>query len=88
MATLNVPTKACRGITVEGVSYDADRNGRLHVANERHARILRESAECFSVSAPPKRLGWICTVCSFATWFKTCGRCGGPCDKEQTNGKG
>lgn len=78
-----MPQRQCLGIDVRGRgTVNADRNGFVNVDDRRTAEALIANGGCFPVSNQPRAAGFVCTLCGFATWFKKCGRCGGPCEKE------
>jgi hypothetical protein len=84
-----MPDGAVRGVDMEGArtgahmgSYTPGRDGTVTVDNPRHIKALRD------LGAFPANLGgrtsggYRCPDCGFAAFIKTCGRCGGTCEKE------
>jgi len=89
MARMCLPDGAVRGVDIEGArtgarlgSYTPGRDGTVTVDNPRHARALREMGAFPANLGGRTRGGWRCTACGFAAFIKTCGRCGGTCEKE------
>jgi hypothetical protein len=79
---LNMPQKQCKGIEFGGRSYDATKSGSITVDDPKAAKALMAVGGCFPASNTPKAKGRMCTDCGFTTWFTTCGRCGGRCERE------
>lgn len=79
-----MPDRACKSVDVEGVRYQGGADGTVEVDNPRHARRLIREAEAFVASGRTAAApgGYVCTACSFRSFFTTCGRCGGACSKE------
>jgi hypothetical protein len=77
MARMLSPDDACKGVDVQGASYDGN---VINVSNPAHARRLREGGytDASISGAPARAAGYRCTVCAFRGWFTTCGRCGSP----------
>jgi hypothetical protein len=83
---LAMPDSAVRGVTIEGARTGRETRyaGRIvDVANPQHERALRDLG-CFPVTAGgvTRAAGRVCTVCGFGSFFTTCSRCGGVCEKE------
>lgn len=84
---LAMPDGAVMGIQIEGArtgattSYD----GRIvDVDNRQHLKALREyGAFPVNVGGRTVAAGYRCT-CGFASFFKTCGRCGDTCAREES----
>lgn len=81
---LAMPDSAVTGINVQGAHtgrttrYD----GRIvTVTNPQHQRALR-GLGAFPINLGGQPAGGYRCTCGFASFFKTCSRCGGPCDKE------
>lgn len=88
MTRLAMPDSACKSVDVpvgggRKVRYQPDASGSVEVSNPRHARLLREQAECFIATGHtiPRTGGYICESCSFRAVFTTCSRCGGVCSR-------
>lgn len=81
------PDGAVAGMEVKGAQTGrvARYNGRImDVDNPSHAKVLlAEGAFPVSLSGRTSRtLGFRCPACGFGSYLKTCGRCGGQCEKE------
>lgn len=88
MARLCLPDGAVRGIDVQGAqlgttaSYNAGRDGTVTVDNPMHERALRDLGAFSANLGGRTRGGYRCTACGFSAFIKSCGRCGGTCEKE------
>jgi len=81
------PDGAVAGMEVKGAQtgHVTRYNGRImDVTNPQHVKaLLAEGAFAASLSGTAQRTdGYRCPACSFGSFFKTCGRCGGECEKE------
>ena len=81
------PDGAVAGMEVKGAQtgHVTRYNGRImEVSNPMHAKaLLAEGAFAASLSGTTQRShGYRCPTCTFGSFFKTCGRCGGECKKE------
>ena len=84
---LAAPSGAVAGMEVKG-----EQTGRItrypgrimNVENPMHVKALTaEGAFPVSLSGGTRRdLGYRCPSCGFGSFLKTCGRCGGTCEKE------
>lgn len=88
MTRLCLPDGAVRGIDIQGAqtgtttSYTAGRDGTVTVDNPQHEKALRQyGAFPANLGGRPARGGYRC-ACGFASYVKTCSRCGGTCEKE------
>lgn len=68
---------------INGTRY-GQRDGYFYMRPD-HAATHQVSANV--PASPPagpigRRAGFRCTQCGFGTFFKTCGRCGAPCERE------
>lgn len=87
MTRLAMPDGAVRGVTIDGARTGRSRTyaGRIvDVANPQHEKALRDLG-CFPVGTALGRssaAGRVCTACGFGSFFVTCSRCGGTCEKE------
>lgn len=80
MALLS-PDKACVGVDIGRTRYDGT---RLTDVPPAHAALLRQAGYVESGPAGPARsAGYVCPRCGFHAHFKTCGRCGGPCQRPE-----
>ncbi len=83
---LCMPDKACVGISVENAQTGrkTSYNGRIvDVTNPMHQKALRaEGAFPASLLGARPAGGFRCAVCSFASFFRICGRCGAECERE------
>jgi len=91
MARLCLPDGAVRGVDIEGArtgvrtgSYTPGRDGAVTVDNPRHIRALRELGAFPANLGGRTRGGYRCDGCGFGSFFTTCSRCGGACQKETT----
>jgi hypothetical protein len=75
-----VPQAAIAGIDHGGRRYIA-KDGILDVPSH-VARDLVKHDECFYPANQPRGAeGFICQACGFHGFFRTCGRCGGACER-------
>lgn len=82
---LAMPDGAVRGIEVEGArtGTTATYSGPIvEVTNRHHERALRELGAFPANIGGRPRGGYRCADCGFGSFFTTCSRCGGTCDKE------
>jgi hypothetical protein len=82
------PDGAVAGMEVKGAQTGrvTRYNGRImDVDNPSHAKaLLAEGAFPVSLTGrTSSSVGYRCPACGFGSYLKTCGRCGGPCEKEQ-----
>lgn len=83
MPRLLSPDDACISVDVpfgRARRYD----GRsIEVTDSQHARALRQAGYTVAdvSGSPAKASGFICPGCGFKGFFKTCGRCGGACER-------
>lgn len=89
MARICLPDGAVRGVDFEGArtgarlgSYTPGKDGTVTVDNPRHIRALREMGAFAANLAGRTRGGYRCATCSFGSFFKSCSRCGGTCERE------
>jgi hypothetical protein len=89
MARMCLPDGAVRGIDIEGArtgasmgSYTPGKDGTVTVDNPRHIKALREMGAFAANLGGRARGGYRCVTCSFGSFFKSCSRCGGTCEKE------
>lgn len=81
MSRMLAPDDACKGVDVpfgRGRKYDGN---IINVTDPMHTRALRAAGytDAATAGAPAKTAARRCTTCSFASFFTTCGRCGGSC---------
>lgn len=81
------PDGAVAGMEVKGAQTGRVTKypGRImEVNNPMHVKaLLSEGAFPASLSGrTASGLGYRCTACGFGAFLKTCGRCGGTCEKE------
>jgi hypothetical protein len=88
MARMCLPDGAVRGIDFEGArtgartgSYTPGKDGTITVDNPRHIKALREMG-AFAANLGGRTSGGFRCECGFGSYFKTCSRCGGTCEKE------
>lgn len=89
MARLCLPDGAVCGVDIEGArtglrtgSYTPGRDGTVTVDNPQHEKALRELGAFSANLGGRTRGGFRCVDCGFSAFIKTCGRCGGTCEKE------
>ena len=86
MDIVKVPAEDRRQVQTDigGVRYAA-RDGYFQMP-ETHAKLHRQAGDlpASSPAAGPlgRSVGYRCTGCGFGSVFTTCGRCGGPCERE------
>lgn len=83
MARMLSPDDACIGVDVPTTRGTARYDGRtIDVTNPVHARALKAVGytDASVAGAPARSTPRRCTACSFASFFTTCGRCGGSCN--------
>lgn len=91
MTRLCLPDGAVRGVDIQGAytgattAYTAGRDGTVTVTNPQHERALRELGAFPANLGGRPRGGYRCEPCGFGSYFKTCGRCGGTCEKEESD---
>lgn len=54
----------------------------IDVADPAHARDLRRAGYTPAGLGTARGAGFRCGACGFGGWFRTCGRCGGTCERE------
>ena len=61
------------------------RDGGIVTVSDRDARVLKQEGytEASAGGITARTVGRRCTGCGFGSFFATCSRCGGPCEKEQ-----
>lgn len=66
-----------------GARYKRGKDG-LFDMKDSDAKALAKGGGFFpSLAGSTRRdVGFRCTACGFGTYTKTCGRCGGPCERE------
>lgn len=84
---LAAPSSTVAGMEVKGAQtgHVTRYNGRImDVQDPMHIKALRsEGAFPVSASGGARRsIGYRCGVCGFGSFIKTCGRCGGACERE------
>lgn len=83
MPRLLSPDDACVQVNVpfgRGQQY----TGRtIDVTDPGHIRALKSAGYTMAGTAgsPARTGGYRCTGCGFSAFFKTCGRCGGACER-------
>ena len=77
-----MPQGAVAGFDHPRVGRINARNGIVNVPDD-VARDLIRFNECFPAADIPKAAGFICDDCGFHGYFRTCGRCGGTCERPQ-----
>ena len=67
----------CLGATsgTTGKSYDADRQGFIHVEDSRDVATLRSGGYHIAVGVPKFSQYWVCDDCGFHAVFNHCSRC-------------
>lgn len=80
------PDGAARQVDVGGRRYST-KDGVYQMRPD-HARMLRAAGGFVPAlnGAVPRTAGFRCPACGFGALFITCGRCGGRCEKEKTDG--
>lgn len=80
---LAMPDKGCVSVDVpighgRSVRYQPDSSGSVEVSNPKHARWLRQGADCFIATGHtvPRTGGYPCASCGFGSLFVRCSRCG------------
>lgn len=88
MARMCLPDGAVRGVDIEGArtgarmgSYTPSGDGTVTVDNPRHIKALREMG-AFPANLGGRTSGGFRCICGFGSYFKTCSRCGGTCERE------
>ena len=84
MPRLLSPDDACIGVDVPTYGGKASYNGRtIDVSDPSHVKALRAVGyvPAAVAGAPARTGGYRCTGCGFSAFFKTCGRCGGACER-------
>lgn len=83
MREIMAPAKACKQVDgLSGVRYTA-KDGR-YLMSDRDAKALKDAGGFFPNALggrTRKQDGFICLDCGFKTWFSTCSRCQGECEK-------
>jgi hypothetical protein len=89
MAQMCLPDGAVKGVDIEGArtgarlgSYTPGRDGTVTVDNPRHIKALREMGAFAANLGGRTRGGYRCPTCNFGSFFKTCSRCSGTCQRE------
>jgi hypothetical protein len=83
MSRLLSPDDACKGVDVpfgRGQRYDGN---VINVSDPVHARALKAAGyTAAAISGGPARTsGYRCADCNFASFFRTCSRCGASCER-------
>lgn len=65
------------------IRYVPDKSGVYHVS-DRDAKLLVEYGGFIQpdMGMGKRSEGYRCGGCGFGSWFKTCSRCGGECERE------
>lgn len=84
MAKLNVAQSLCAGIDHGGRRYMADRRGQVDVPDAAVPFLKREMGLFEPNRAGARTPGFICQACGFHALIRTCGRCGGTCERPET----
>ena len=74
----------CKEVEVGGRVYRTGRDGLFDMP-ERAARVTvaQEGGQWPALSGITRRgQGFVCASCGFGSWFRTCSRCGGECERE------
>lgn len=74
----------CKEIEVGGRIYRRSKGGLFDMP-EKAARITiaQEGGQLPALSGTTRSgIGYHCQVCGFGSWFTTCSRCGGNCQRE------
>ena len=82
MPRLLSPDDACVQVDVPTVGGNRRYSGTtIDVTDSRHADVLKAVGYTAADvrGAPSRADGFTCTECSFQSFFKVCGRCGGDC---------
>jgi len=80
MSRLLSPDSAC--VEVDAPSGRRYRGRVLDVADGADARALRAAGYTPAGLGTPRSAGFVCG-CGFRGWFRTCGRCGAACTREE-----
>jgi hypothetical protein len=78
------PDDACISVDVPTYGGKARYNGRtIDVSDPSHARALKAIGYTVAGTAqgPARSGGYRCLECGFSAFFKSCGRCGGLCER-------
>lgn len=84
MSRLLSPDDKCLGVDVPYGRRHGSYNGTvIDVTDPLHARLLKKAGYTSAdvSGSPAKASGFICPGCGFKGFFKTCGRCGGACER-------
>lgn len=84
MARMLSPDDACISVDVPTYAGKARYNGRtIDVSDPSHARALKAVGYTVAGTAqgPARSGGFRCADCNFASFFRTCSRCGASCDR-------
>lgn len=80
MPRLLSPDTACIEVDTKRRRY---KGTTIEVNDARDERDLRAAGYTVAsvAGAPAKSSTWTCTACAFRGFFRTCGRCGGVCQR-------
>ena len=66
-----------------GARYRRDKGGLFDMSPSDAQALVKGGGFFPSLAGSTKKhIGYRCTSCGFGTYVKTCGRCGGRCEKE------
>lgn len=85
MSRLLSPDDACTSVKVPDGRREATYNGRvIDVTAPSHIRVLKDAGYTVAgvAQGPARATGYRCGLCNFTTWFTTCSRCGGSCERD------
>ena len=84
MPRLLAPDDKCVGVNdsatgrrYSGTVIDTDNPGLAHSLRDHGYTVASVSG------APSRASGYRCADCGFSSFFKTCGRCGGSCERPE-----
>ena len=76
MTKMSYDSQNCKGVTsgATGKSYDADRNGFIHVDDPRDIRSLKAGGYTIASIVPRTRVSWECE-CGWSAFINHCPKC-------------
>lgn len=78
MPKMVAPDKGVKQTDIGNARYTVNRDGVYNVENSSHVRAMKREGyiEASLMGPTHTELGYTCPQCGFASWFKTCSRCG------------
>lgn len=78
MPKMVAPDRGVKQTDIGNIRYSVNRDGVYNVENLSHVKAMKREGyiEASLMGATGKKLGYNCSQCGFASWFKKCSKCG------------